>query len=606
MLENYTKISVSVPESVGYTLAAEIKLPQADTAGTFEVTLAYRFRRARADSWTVKMPWGEFPADVHTIEMFAAYGGQTLSEYAETNGLDLANPEITAVTGFGGAFYAELSDGGAVLDAFTLADSEDLGAADGDAFGFYGKITAALFTPRAVGNATLRLYAPPQCGYDADVYFTAPVFTRTAAPENYVGAKPVTAPAPEIAEDYTAVPCDADAIPAAKKLLAYLKGVASSGYLLYGVQNYPYEKGGGGYPAADPKTSDVFDLTGAEPAIFGLDSLSLIGMENAWRVDGVPDGDYVRGSALRSVAAWRGGSVPTLSMHASDPAMVYDDYVKDNTNRATGEPLFADGKWNFKGYGYDNSCRTSTDAADGRERSRHKPMLRIYRGDGGVLGVFNAYLGVVAEYCLVLQAENVPVLLRPFHENSGDWFWWGNSGCEDEGGAYAPEIFRENWRYIVKYLRAKGVHNALYVYSPNGDDFDNEAKLGTAAFRPYAITYPGDDFVDIAAFDDYTTDSATLKADIKTVTDFAFAHNKVAAASEVTGSPTDGAVSEFLFRTLLGTSEYKQNLAYMLQWTPPSFAPYLVSPTRANSPAVREFVSAVADSRVLLSNRTKQ
>ncbi|MDR0915802.1 MAG: glycoside hydrolase family 26 protein [Oscillospiraceae bacterium] len=603
MLENYSKISVSVPESGDYALAAEIKLPQTDAAGTFELALAYKFRRERLDSWTVQMPWGAFPVDVHGLEMFAAYGGKTAREFAEENGIDLAQPEIHAVTGHGGAFYAELSDG-AVLDALTLGDSEDLGVADGDALGFYGKITVQLYTPKAVDSPVLRLYTQPNFGYDADVYYAPPTFAATDAPENYVGAKPTFAAAPDITEDYAATPCDRDAMPCAQKLLAYLKGVANAGYLLYGVQNYPYEKGGG-YPSADARSSDVRDLVGADPAIFGLDSLSLIGMENAWRVDGVADGEYVRGSVLRTVQAWRGGSIPTLSMHMSDPAMVYDDYVNGNRNRATGEPLFADNVWNFKGYGYDNSCRTATDERDGRERSPHKPMLRIYRGDAGVIGVLNAYLDIVAAYCLALQAENVPILLRPFHENSGDWFWWGNSGCEDEDGAYTPDIFRSNWRYIVKYLQDKGVHNALYVYSPNGDDFDNEEKLGTAAFRPYAITYPNDDFVDIAAFDDYTTDRATLKADIKTVTDFAFAHNKVAAASEVTGSPTDGAVSAFLFGTLGDTAGYAQNLAYMLQWTPPSFAPYLTSPTRANSGAVREFVSAVTGARVLLSNRTK-
>ncbi|MDR0863294.1 MAG: glycoside hydrolase family 26 protein [Oscillospiraceae bacterium] len=605
MLENFTKLSVGILKGASHTLVTEIALPRSVSPGTFEVTLAYKFRRGRSDSWNVSMPWGTFPVDIRGLEMFAAYGGQSVSEYAEAHGIDLSKPEIPAVTGFGSAFYAELSAHGEVADALTLGDGEDLGSADDAPLGFYGKVTLRLYSPKAADSAVLKLYAPPDCGYDADVYYTAPTFTETDAPETYVGSTPAFAPAPEITEDYAAIPCDRDAVPCAKKLLAYLKGVADAGYLLYGVQNYPYEKGGGGYAGADAKSSDVYDLVGANPAIFGLDSLSLIGMENAWRVEQLPDGDYVRGSALRSIVEWRGGSISTLSMHMSDPAMVYDDYINGNRNRATGEPLFENGKWNFKGYGYDNSCRTATDSRDGRERSPHKPMLRIYRGDEGVIGVFNAYLDLVAEYCLLLQAENVPVLLRPFHENSGDWFWWGNSGCEDESGAYAPEIFRANWRYIVEYLQGKGVHNALYVYSPNGDDFDNETKLGTAAFRPYKITYPGDEFVDITAFDDYTTDRAVLKSDVKTVTDFAHAHNKVAAASEVTGSPTDGAISAFLFGTLSDTAEYKQHLAYMLQWTPPSYAPYLVSPTRANSGAVREFVGAVTAERILLSNRTK-
>jgi hypothetical protein len=325
---------------------------------------------------------------------------------------------------------------------------------------------------------------------------------------------------------------------------------------------------------------------------------------------------YIKGSALRSANEWKSGAISTLSLHMSDPAMVYDDYMKDNTNRATGAAIYTEGgeyPWNFYGYNYGNSVRTAVDERDGRERSPHKPMLRIYKAvtgrsnepyDTGVLGVFNAYLDICADYCLLLQAQEIPVLFRPFHENSGDWFWWGNSGCEDENDKYCPEIFKINWQYIVKYMYKKGVHNCIYVYSPNGSDFDNEDNLYTSEFRPYAITYPGDEWVDICAFDDYTGDEAVMRDDIVTAANFAANHGKITAAAEITGSPSDPAVTEFLFRSLTDTAHLPVNMAYLLQWTPPSFSPYLVSPARANSGAANALIRALNSKNVILANET--
>lgn len=31
----------------------------------------------------------------------------------------------------------------------------------------------------------------------------------------------------------------------------------------------------------------------------------------------------------------------------------------------------------------------------------------------------------VADYLLLLQQKNIPVIWRPLHEAGGGWFWWG-------------------------------------------------------------------------------------------------------------------------------------------------------------------------------------
>ncbi len=83
-----------------------------------------------------------------------------------------------------------------------------------------------------------------------------------------------------------------------------------------------------------------------------------------------------------------------------------------------------------------------------------------------------------------------PVILRPWHEGNGNWFWWNGK----------PKEFKQLWRLTVEYVKGKGVNNVLWCYSPNAtaDDSWQVDKF-----------YPGDDYVDIAAIDYYFDVSKT-------------------------------------------------------------------------------------------------
>ena len=84
-----------------------------------------------------------------------------------------------------------------------------------------------------------------------------------------------------------------------------------------------------------------------------------------------------------------------------------------------------------------------------------------------------------------LQAAGVVVLWRPFHEMNGGWFWWG---------AKEPADFIRAWRQMFDYFTTqKGLHNLIWVYSPNKG-------AHTADY------YPGDGFVDLIGLDAYTDD----------------------------------------------------------------------------------------------------
>lgn len=118
------------------------------------------------------------------------------------------------------------------------------------------------------------------------------------------------------------------------------------------------------------------------------------------------------------------------------------------------------------------------------------------------------------------DGKRIPIIFRPFHENTGNWFWWGLNHC-------SPEEYKELWLFTVNYLRkTKNVHNIIYAYSPSRPfELKNET---------YETRYPGNDYVDIIGFDHYGKDdfSEKLLKDCRIVVEFAEKNNKVPAITE--------------------------------------------------------------------------
>ena len=83
--------------------------------------------------------------------------------------------------------------------------------------------------------------------------------------------------------------------------------------------------------------------------------------------------------------------------------------------------------------------------------------------------------------------EGTPAIFRPWHENNGNWFWWGNNLCSEQ--AY-KDLYRTTWTYLVK---ARGLTNLFWCYSPNSGITPEE----------YMARYPGDDIIDLMGLDSY-------------------------------------------------------------------------------------------------------
>lgn len=104
--------------------------------------------------------------------------------------------------------------------------------------------------------------------------------------------------------------------------------------------------------------------------------------------------------------------------------------------------------------------------------------------------LYVSWLDKAAQFMQSLKGpknEAIPLLFRPFHELTGNWFWWGKNTS-------SPAELKQIWRFTVDYLRnQKQLHQLIIVYNTN--DFANEQEL--------MERYPGDDVVDVLSFDLY-------------------------------------------------------------------------------------------------------
>jgi mannan endo-1,4-beta-mannosidase len=265
----------------------------------------------------------------------------------------------------------------------------------------------------------------------------------------------------------------------------------------------------------EPGRSDVRDVTGAYPAVFG------------WEIGRLEKGhdaslDNVRFDRIREwmVEAYRMGAVNTVSWHADNPV-------------------------------------SGGDSWDTREA-----VAAILPG-GDRHALFTGWLDRLAEFFLSVRTADgrpVPLVFRPYHEMSGGWFWWG-------AGHVTPDDYRALWRFTVEYLRdRKGVHNLLWAYSTNAlSDFGGDREA-------YWTWYPGDAYVDILGFDDYYALSrpggtAALAADLAWLVGQAGSRDKIPALTETgaEGVPDPAWWTERVLAALTGEPDAR-GVAWVLVW----------------------------------------
>jgi mannan endo-1,4-beta-mannosidase len=234
-------------------------------------------------------------------------------------------------------------------------------------------------------------------------------------------------------------PADSRATRETKNLYANLHKLVKKGILFGHQDDLAY---GVGWKYVEGK-SDVKEVTGDYPAVYGWE-LGNIEHDLPYNLDSVPF-DKMRAFIKQG---YEKGGVNTISWHGDNP--VNGESAWDTTHGAV-QSILPGGK-------------------------QHE--------------LYKNWLDRIADFMLSLKGKNgeaIPVLFRPFHELTGNWFWWCRNTC-------TPSEYKLLWRFTVDYLRTnRNVHNLLYVY--NTADFDSREN--------FLERYPGDDVVDMVSFDSY-------------------------------------------------------------------------------------------------------
>ncbi|MDD6110973.1 MAG: glycosyl hydrolase [Prevotellaceae bacterium] len=336
-----------------------------------------------------------------------------------------------------------------------------------------------------------------------------------------------------------------------ENLLAHLHAISANGYLI-GHQDDPVY--GVGW-VGDSCRSDVKSVCGDFPAVIGFD-LGHLELGDSVNLDGVPF-DRMRDEIIRHFD--RGGMV-TLSWHLDNPLTGGSAWVKPDSLT-------------------DQEKQTVASVLEGGEC--HEKFL--------------GWLDTLASFLNSLETPygvKVPVLLRPWHEHTGSWFWWGQNLC-------TTEQYKALWKLTVDQLKQRGVNNVLYAYSP-GTEFNGDA-------AKYLERWPGDEIVDVIGFDSYCTNNAedtvainnyasSLDLNLKALCDIAKQHNVVPALTE-TGMESLGK-ADWWTATLMPVLN-KYPIAYVLLWRNAHNKPGHFYMPYPGQKTVSDFVKFYNDKRTL-------
>ncbi len=195
------------------------------------------------------------------------------------------------------------------------------------------------------------------------------------------------------------------------------------------------------------------------------------------------------------------------------------------------------------------------------------------------------------------KGETLPVIFRPYHEQNGNWFWWGK-------GHRTQAQFIRLYRFTVHFLRdSLGVHNFIYAFSPDGNQFSDK--------EGYLNDYPGDDVVDVLGLDFYfgkgnDDEIRRFQSRVIYTVQYAERKNKLPALTEVgdyygfSGDKADLKIPNWYTRCFLAPIKYQataKKIAYGAVWRNASkthhFAPY------PGHPSVPDFLDFYKDNFTL-------
>lgn len=304
----------------------------------------------------------------------------------------------------------------------------------------------------------------------------------------------------------------------------------------------------------EPGRSDVYEVTGRYPAVFGWE-IGHLELGAPYNLDSI----YFDHLKRYIREAHELGGVNTISWHGD--------------NIVTGGSA-----WDCA---QDHVVRSVLPGGENHDR-------------------FIAWLHRLADFFLDLkdsQGNLIPVLFRAYHEHTGSWFWWGSKQC-------TPEEYKQLCRMTIEYFRdVRQVHNLLYGYSP--------ASVRTEA--EYLERYPGDEYADILGFDCYANgenelyDPETgaekiaqykqnLKTNLDILTNYAAKAGKIPAITE-TGMERFG--YPYYFTDAVYNTIQAYPVSYVLFWRNAPDRPTHYYVAYPGCPNEEDFKAFVAEPRII-------
>jgi mannan endo-1,4-beta-mannosidase len=331
----------------------------------------------------------------------------------------------------------------------------------------------------------------------------------------------------------------------AQQLLERLDTLQKKG-IMYGHQDDPMYGLTWEY---DQDSSDVKNVCGDYPAIMGFD-LGGIEMGDQKNLDSVP---FTR-MTEEIIAHHQRGGIVTLSWHPRNPITTIDG------GGNAGQKFPAGSAWD-----------TTT------------VVKRILPG-GDAEEKFAGWMQRVSDFLATLKTadgKKVPVIFRPWHENSGSWFWWGEKLC-------TVDEYKALWNLLQDKLKADGFDNLVWAYSPGCQDNLTAERL--------LDRYPGDDRVDMIGLDGYQWVPeekdifiARTKQNLQVLCEVAQTHGLIPAMTE-TGMKNMTQTDWWSTTLLPAVQDYP--ISYLLTWRNYKGEWFGPSTSKPDAPSFVEFYNS--------------
>ena len=257
--------------------------------------------------------------------------------------------------------------------------------------------------------------------------------------------------------------------------------------------------------------SDVKDVAGVYPAVSGMD-LGGIELDSPTNIDN-NDFGKMRASA---VAHYQRGGVVTFSWHPRNPLTGGDTW--DTSSKETVASILPGG------------CRHD---------------------------LFMTWLSKAADYLESVKTPDgkpIPVIFRPWHEHTRNFFWWGIDLC-------TKDEYMALWRMTYDYMTVeRGLDHLVWAYSPDAG--------GLSVPEDFGDRYPGDGIIDLVGIDFYQfTPADEFIAKVKSSLDmteaFAKEHGKLMAVTEI---GCEGIKDAKWWTSILYPAIKDYPLSYVLTW----------------------------------------